>query len=373
MAIRIALTGAGSGGHLFPLVTVAKYLKKTFAEKQSFDFMFFGPMTKLEKEVMEKEMIPYKKVMSGKMRRYFSLLYFFDILKLPIGLLQALWQLFWYMPDVVFSKGGYASVPTVVAAKIYRIPVLIHESDAAPGMANNFLGSIANRVAITFERSRIHFPAPRTVLTGNPVKEEAIGGSREKGREFLNMHNESKPVILFLGGSQGAKTINDRILGMLDDLVEKYQVVHQTGISHYKYAFHEAQKRGYKIGHSDYYPMAFIKEELRDVIAVADVVVSRAGSTAISEIAANKKASILVPITRSANNHQRLNAYEVSKAGGAIVLEEDNFRKNLLLDSIEKLLKDGRLRAKLESNISKFHHPEATSKIADELLALAKS
>lgn len=372
MALRIVLTGGGTGGHLFPLTTVAKKITEIEGEKRKVDFMFMGPVGELEKEIMESNQIQYKNILSGKIRRYISPHYVVDLLKLPLGFIQSLWHLLWFMPDVVFAKGGFASVPVVMAARLYRIPVLIHESDAIPGLANKFLGSISNKIAITFERARMYFPSPRTITTGNPVRQEALGGSREKGREILNLHKEFKPVIFFIGGSQGAKIINDRILEYLDDLLEKYQVVHQTGKSHYNYVVREAQRKGYKIEHSDYFPVAFLKDELKHVLALADVVVSRAGSTAISEIAANRKACILVPIKNSANDHQRINAFEVSKGGGAIVLEEDNFKKNILLHKIDDLLDNPQVRQKVETNIGKFYHPDANEKIATEILSLLK-
>ncbi len=372
MALRIVLTGGGTGGHLFPLTTVAKKIKEIVGKRKKIEFMFMGPAGELEKEIMENDQIQCKNILSGKMRRYVSPHYVIDLLKLPIGLIQSLWHLLWFMPDAVFAKGGFASVPVVIAARLYRVPVLIHESDAIPGLANKFLGSISNKIAITFERARMYFPSPRTLTTGNPVRQEVLGGSREKGREILNLHKEFKPVIFFIGGSQGAKIINDLVLEYLNDLLEKYQVIHQTGKSHYNYAVKEAQRKGFKIEHSDYFPVAFFKDELKHVFALADVVISRAGSTAISEIAANRKACILVPIKKSANDHQRINAFEVSKAGGAIVLEEDNFKKNILLHKIDDLLDNPQVRQKVETNIAKFYHPKATEKIAKELLSFSK-
>ena len=371
MALRIGLTGGGTGGHLFPLTTVAKFIKEHYGQDQEVDFMFFGPISDLEVEIMDKNFIPYKKVMSGKMRRYVSANYLVDLFKLPIGIIQALWHLLWFMPDVVFAKGGFASVPVVMAARLYRIPVLVHESDAVPGIANKFLGSISNKIALTFKRAKIYFPKQRTIVTGNPVREESFGGSRDRGREFLKLRKEFKPVIFFIGGSQGAKLMNDRILSFLGDLLKKYQVVHQTGKAHFDYIVHEAERKGYKIEHSDYFPIAFVGDELRDLMALADVVVSRAGSTAISEIAANEKASILVPITKSANNHQRINAFEVSKEGGAIALEEDNFRRNLLLHHIDELISNPKVREKIEKNVVKFYHPNATERLAGEIVELA--
>lgn len=370
MSKRIVLAGGGTGGHLFPLITIAKYLRENSEEK--IDFLFLGPEGKMEKDLMDKNKIPQKKILSGKLRRYFSFKYLVDFFKFPIGFFQSLWFLLGYMPDVVFSKGGYASVPVVLAAKIYRIPVIIHESDAVPGMANKFLGSIANRIIINFERARIHFPELKTVLLGIPVKESALGGNEENGRRFLSMEKEVKPVVLFLGGSLGAQRINEVVIDSIDDLIKEFQIVHQTGTKHYNWVSREAEKKGYKIKHSDYYPIAFIGDELKDLLALADVVVSRAGGTNIAEIAVNEKPTILIPITDSANNHQRINAYELAKKKAAVVLEEKNFSKNLLLFNLREINTKEDFRNKLKNNIKQFYYPDAAQKISGEIMELTK-
>ncbi len=372
MSIRVVLAGGGTGGHLFPLITVAKHMEETLMTRGGAEFLYIGPKGVLEKEVMSKNNIPQKTIMTGKLHRYMTMKYFLDIFRIPIGVIQSLWILFWYTPDVVFAKGGFASVPVVIAARLYAIPVLIHESDAVPGLANKFLGSIANRVMINFERARMYFPASKTVLTGIPVKSDAIEGDISKGREFLKLHKEVKPVIFFIGGSLGAQVINERVMLILPELLKRYQVVHQTGRTHYDFIASQAQRQGYKIGHSDYYPIAFIGEELKHIFALADLVISRAGGTAISEIAANGKASILVPITKSANNHQRINAYEVSKAGGAVAIEESNFQEHILLHNIDQILNDEEIKKKMQENIKTFYFPNATEDIAKELIVLGQ-
>lgn len=370
MALRIALTGGGSGGHLYPLVTVVEYIRDNTNEKV--EFTYYGPKNDLEKQVMEKYNIPHKGVLCGKLFRYMTFQYIIEILKLPVGIIQSLFYMLVYMPDVVFSKGGFASVPIVIAARVYRIPVLVHESDSIPGLANKFLGSISNKVAITFERARIYFPVHKTVLTGVPVRKDAIGGDPQVARDRLNIKKEVKPVLFIIGGSQGAQLINEKILLNLKELIKNYQIVHQTGKAHYEFAKQEAQRMGYKMGHDDYYPLPFISDGLKDILALADVVISRAGSTAITELAANKKVSILIPITKSANNHQRINAFEVSKVGGAVVLEESNFRKSMMMHNLNKLINDEELRTKFSENIGKFYHPDAAEKISKELIEMAK-
>lgn len=372
MSLRVVLAGGGTGGHIFPLITVAKHLEAELVLKGGAEFLYVGPKGAMEKEIMDKNKIPQKTILTGKLHRYLTPKYFLDIIKIPLGILQSLWILLYYTPDVVFAKGGFASVPVVIAARIYNIPVLIHESDAIPGLANKFLGSIANRVVISFERARMYFPASKTILEGIPVKPDAVGGNVLKGMEILNLHKEAKPVIFFSGGSLGAQVINERVMLILPELLKKYQVVHQTGKTHYDFIVSWAQKQGYKIGHCDYYPIAFVGEELKHIFALSSVVVSRAGATAISEIAANGKPSILVPITKSANNHQRINAYEVSKAGGAVAIEESNFQEHILLHNIEQIINDEELRKKMQEGIKKFYFPHATERISEELLKLGQ-
>jgi UDP-N-acetylglucosamine--N-acetylmuramyl-(pentapeptide) pyrophosphoryl-undecaprenol N-acetylglucosamine transferase len=292
MAKRVVLCGGGTGGHIFPLVTVVKYLKKNYGES-NFEFLFIGPKGELDGKVMAENGIPAKAIFCGKLRRYFSLKYFSDFLKMPIGFFQSLWHLMIFMPDVVFAKGGFASIPVVLAAKAYRIPVVIHESDAVPGIANKFLGSIANVVGINFEKAKRFFPEKKVFFAGIPVKENSVNGNKERAREFLGMKKEVKPVVLFLGGSQGAFAINNVVVNSLQALTKRFQVVHQTGTIHFETVKSLAQRKGFKIGSSDYYPLAFIGDELGDILALADVVVSRAGATFIAELAANRKPTIL--------------------------------------------------------------------------------
>lgn len=372
MAKRIVLTGGGSGGHLYPLVAVADYIRQSASPSETVEFLFMGPSGKIEEEVMQGYSIPMKYVTSGKLRRYFSPLNFLDFFKIPVGVIQAAWHLFRFMPDAVYAKGGYASVPVAIMAKIYRIPILIHESDALPGLANKFMGSLASKIAINFEKAHIYFPPSRTVVTGMPIKKDAVGGDAQKAREFLKMPYMQKPVILFLGGSQGAANINQEIVNNIKVLLSSYQIIHQTGTKHYDAICKLMKEKGIETRSGDYRPLAYIGSELKDLFALADVVVSRAGATFIAEIAANKKPSILIPLAGSANGHQRVNAYELAKAGATIVLEEDNFRRGMLLHNLHAIMTDDELRKSLSEHIAQFYNPAATSILATELVTLAQ-
>ncbi len=373
MAYRIILTSGGTGGHLFPLATVAEEMSNNSELKdKKIEFLFLGPGGKLEKEIMEEYGIKRKAIACGKLRRYFSFKYILDFLKFPLGVIQSLWYLLRFMPDAVFSKGGYASVPVVFVAWLYRIPILLHESDATPGIANRFMGSLASRVAINFERARMYFPKKKVFLAGVPVRPSVLNGDKQKGRDFLGMKKEVKPTIIFLGGSQGARFINNKVAENIKVLLENFQVIHQTGKRDFKRISKEIAERGYKIEHSDYYPLAFIKKELRHLIALADIAVSRAGATNIAELAANKKPAILVPIHESANDHQRINAYELGREKAAIVLEEKNFSKNMMMHYLKDIMKNEKIKKRLSNNISKFYFPDAAEKISKEILGLMK-
>ncbi len=372
MKKKIVLAGGGTGGHLFPLLTVTKYLRDNYDLEKEFEFLFIGPKGEFEERLMKDASILQKNIQCGKLRRYFSLYYFFDLLKIPIGFSQSLWHVFRFMPDVVFAKGGFASVPVVLAAWIYNIPIVLHESDAVPGIANKFLGPMATLVALNFERSQIYFNPDKTFIVGLPVKIEVLGGSKEAARKFLSMEKQTKPTVLFLGGSQGAQSINKKVLEVIDKLIKKYQIIHQTGTKQFEKVTKEIQHKGYKIEHSDYYPVDFIGKELGDLLALADVVVSRAGATSIAEIAANGKPLVLIPIQKSANDHQRINAFELSKAKAAVVLEEQNFSKGTLLHYLEKIDKDEKFKETLSSNIKKFYFSDSAQTLSEAILRVMK-
>jgi len=226
-------------------------------------------------------------------------------------------------------------------------------------------------VAVSFPGAANFFSPGKVVITGSPIREELTKGSKEEALKFFQFSGNKK-IILIMGGSQGARVINEAILHILDRLVRKYDIIHQTGSADYENVVREAGKLGIKAGHlSGYYPCAFLKEEIAHALAAADLVVSRAGANAISEIAANGKPSIIIPIKSSANNHQELNAYALSESGAAVVLNQDNLGENILLEKIEEVCSSGELQFEMSERIKKFHNPDAAEKIAEEILKLA--
>lgn len=372
---RIVLTGGVSGGHTFPLIAVARSLRKKLAltAEAPVEFLFIGSRGRFEGDAMAAEGIPVRYVLTGKWRRYFSVQNLIDPFKVPIGFCQALWQLFLFMPDAVFAKGGSASVPVVLAAWVYRIPVLIHDSDAVAGRANRFLSRFATRIAIAYPSAHNFFPKDITALTGNPVREEITAGNAQRVLERFHLSSE-KPILLVLGGSQGARVLNEAILGILPHLLEKnIQVLHQTGQKNYEDIVASVEAYGVKIGESGYVPQAFLSaEELGDALAAATLVISRAGAGSIAELAATAKATILVPLLGAANDEQRMNAYDVAALGGALVLEEPNLGEHILFEKIEELLSDATLRQTMGEKLHVFYHPDAADAIADGVVSLIR-
>lgn len=368
--MRIVLTGGGTGGHFFPLAAVAKKLKEKLGDETK--FLYLGSSGKLEKEIMERENIPVKHVLSGKMRRYFSWRNFIDIFKIPVGVVQSLWILLKFMPDAVFSKGGHASVPVVLAAWLYRIPILSHESDAMPGISNRILGKFSSHIAISYPSAQKYFLESKVMLTGNPIREEIAQGDPMTAREYFKLI-ESKPTILVIGGSQGARSINRAVIKILPEILHRAQIIHQTGEKNFDETERSAAEMGIKAGREGYRPTPFLQiDELKNALATADLIISRAGANSIANIAAAGKPSILIPLPTAANSHQQMNAYEVARIGGALVLEENNLGETMLLKETIRLLDDEKLRKEMAQKIRAFYHPEAADKIAEGIIELAK-
>lgn len=369
--MRIILTGGGTGGHLTPLIAVADKLKAKLGPEA--DILYVGSGAEMEKQIMAEEGIATKFVISGKMRRYFSFENFIDFFKVPIGFAQSLWILLRFMPDVIFSKGGYVAVPIVLAGWIYRIPIMIHESDSTPGIANQFLSKFANRIAVAYPTAAQYFPKEKTALVGNPIRFQVTDGNPIMLRQELGF-TQSRKTLLILGGSQGSQVINDAIVKILPQLLQHFQIIHQTGEANFENVIREAAFMGVKAGHDGYYAAPFMNaNKLRDAFALSDLVISRAGATSITEIAANSKPAILIPISQSANDHQRMNAYALAQIGAALVLEEANLGEHILLEKINHILNDNELQRSMIEKIRTFYHPTAAEVIANGIIEIART
>ena len=373
MAYRVLLLGGGSGGHVFPLIAVANALKERSQQAGvSLELMVLGEGQFMQKAAVENGLV-FKPVMAGKLRRYFSPLTFLDIFKIPLGFFQALWHVFWYMPDVVFAKGGYASLPGVFVAKLYFIPLFVHESDSVPGLTNRVLGKLAKAVFISFASSEKYFKAGRTVLTGIPIRKELMSGDQEAAMAKFAL-NPSLKTILVAGGSQGAQKINQIILDSLVLLVKDFQIIHQCGESQLKSVQSELEKI-IKEGQGEYadavktnyklFPF-FNTNDMALAYAAADIIISRAGASNISEIAMLGKPAIIIPITNSSSDHQVENALEFSKFGAAMI-EEQNLTPHIVINQIQSLLEPERYNV-VSEKLKTFAMPDAADKIASALL-----
>lgn len=378
--MRIALTGGGTGGHFFPLLAVVREIRKIILENvykipagegTGADFMFIGPET-IGDELLARENIQRRVILTGKLRRYAAWQNIFDILKIPLGIIQALWHLFFFMPNVVFSKGGYGSVPMVIAARIFKIPVIIHESDAIPGLANRFCAKLAQRIAISFAESINYFSDKvanqKIALTGNPVRQEIFDGNSTEAQKIFGLSG-LKTVILILGGSQGARTLNDAIINALPSLLPRCEIIHQCGGNNLT----NIQKNFNKNIPAGYFPHSFLDEnQLKHAYAAAQLIISRAGAGTIAEIAALGKPSIIIPLPNSAADHQMKNAITYAKSDAAIIIDQINLTPHLFQNRIIALLDDSIARQKMSAAAKNFAQPAAANKIASEILSIAK-
>ncbi len=367
--------GGGTGGHSYPLLPIARSLKeKAVAAGKSLELLIIGDGAFIE-EIATAEGIAFKRVLSGKYRRYKSILNFLDILKIPIGLIQALWHVFWFMPDVVFSKGGAASFLPVLASRLYFIPVFLHDSDSVPGLANRKLAKRARKIFISYQKTAQFYPEGKTILVGNPIRKELFGRDKVEALNYFKL-SPSKQTLFILGGSQGAQVINNEILAALVRMTEKYNVIHQCGDANFK-ALQIDVARIVKEGEGTYgqiisdsyrlYPF-LSEDEMAFAYAAADLIISRAGGS-IFEIAAAGKPAILIPLSSSADNHQMENAMEFSQYGAVVIEEEHNLTESILLGDVERVLRPETYSATVEK-IKSFAKPNAADEIAQTLLNL---
>lgn len=372
--MKIAFTGGGSGGHFYPIIAVAQSIKKIAKEKKLItpEMYFFAP-NPYNPGLLYDNDIEYKKVSAGKLRRYFSILNFFDLFKTAWGIVGTLLDIFDIYPDVIFTKGGYGSFPATVAGRLLGIPIVVHESDCAPGRVNKWAGRFAARVAISYADAADYFPPEKVALTGQPVLEERLEVITNGAAEFFGF-DRSLSTIFILGGSQGAEIINNSILDVLPELVKNYQIIHQTGSANFEVVkessnavlLENTNKARYKC-------FGYLNDlEIRMAGGASDLILSRGGST-IFEIASWGLPSIIIPISNSNGNHQIKNAFAYAKAGACSVLQEENLRPNILLAEIKRVIENKEISDKMRERAKAFFKPEAADQIARELLSIGLS
>ncbi len=370
--MKILFTGGGSGGHFYPIISIAQEINALSIENRLLTpELFYMSPTPYNAGVLFDNNIIYKKNSAGKIRRYFSILNFFDLFKTGWGILKSIWMIFSIYPDVVFGKGGFASFPALFAARILRIPVIIHESDTVPGKVNKWAGKFAQRVAISYPEAGQYFSKDKVAFTGNPIRRELVQTLKEGAHEFLNLER-GVPVILVLGGSLGSQVINDTIIDALPMLVKKYQVIHQTGKRNLKDVLGRTNAMLLNNPHISRYKAFDYLDILgmRMAAGAADLVVSRAGS-AIFEIAAWGVPSIIIPITDSNGDHQRKNAFSYARNGACLVIEENNLTANILISEIQRIIDNPEVSEKMRQSAKEFIKLDAARLIAKEILGIA--
>lgn len=317
---RIILTGGGTAGHVTPNIALIPQLQEL-----GYDISYIGSYTGIEKELITELGIPYYPISSGKLRRYFSMQNFTDPFRILNGFSQANRLVKQLQPDVIFSKGGFVTVPVVMAGKKNKVPTIIHESDMTPGLANKLAIPSATKVCCNFPETIEHLPTGKAVLTGCPIRKELLIGDANAGRKICNFTSD-KPVILIIGGSLGSVAINNAVRNILTDLLEKFQIIHLCGKDKLDSSLLNVD--GYK-------QFEYVTDELKDLFTLADLVISRAGANAICELLTLQKPNILIPLPLSASRgDQILNANSFGKQGFSKVLDNDTLTDVILLDAI---------------------------------------
>jgi UDP-N-acetylglucosamine--N-acetylmuramyl-(pentapeptide) pyrophosphoryl-undecaprenol N-acetylglucosamine transferase len=376
--MRIVLTGGGTGGHFYPLIAVAESIEDISKERTLIEpeLFYIGPPP-FDAEALLEHDIVYKPSPAGKLHRYPTLLNVLGIFSTAVGIFRSTLQLFHLYPDVVFSTGGYAAFPTLYAARLLNIPVVIYDADATPGRVSLWSAKFARWIAVAHPDAATKFP-PRArakiARVGHPIRSEIRSLAKEGGHEFLKLDPNAQTVFI-MGGSQGAQAINNVILNALPQLVEEYNVVHQTGPANLEEVSGIASVVLRNSRFAERYKLFGLLNTfaLRMAAGIATIVVARAGSGTIFEIASWGLPSILVPIPEDVSHDQTENAFSYARSGAAAVIEQRNLTPHVLLSEIRRITSDDALRSRMREAASKFARPDAARKIAMTLLDEALS
>jgi UDP-N-acetylglucosamine--N-acetylmuramyl-(pentapeptide) pyrophosphoryl-undecaprenol N-acetylglucosamine transferase len=382
--MRVVLTGGGSAGHVIPFEPIIEALRTQFLREKSslpgqldpdeLELTFIGVADQPARQLFKKYDLPVISILSGKLRRYVSWKNPTDLFfRLPFGILQALIHVWRIMPDVVISKGGYGSLPVTLAAILYRIPILLHESDVAPGAANALLIRFATAITVSFETTKEYLGSwqHKAYTTGTPVRSQLTTISQVEGKRTFDIPAD-EPTLLVVGGSQGAQQLNEMLLKILPELIVDMAIIHVTGRNHYQTVSAVAQEM---LMHSPrqqlYKPYPYLTDTMPAALAAADGIASRAGSI-MAEIARLRKPTLLIPLDSAANDHQRKNAQAYEAAGAALVLDPNNLGENIVKQNIRRIMADTSLRRILKNNLAHVDFPHAARDIAQLALKLAQ-
>ena len=382
--MRIVLTGGGTGGHITPFEPIVEALRTSYrSQKDSLpskidpdklEIWLFGVATATARELFSQIDVPILHIPSGKLRRYASFRTLVDIFfLLPVGLIKAFIYMWYLMPDVVVSKGGYGSVPVVIAAYFYRIPIILHESDSVPGVANRILGSVATVIALGMPSAKSSFKkySKKVFVTGNPVRSDITAQANADLSKKQLGFNASDKVLVITGGSQGAKQINEILLKVLPTLITKTAILHIAGSEQEDAVRAVASELLEASSMRDRYKVVGYMKDMHIAYAAADAVVTRAGATTLAEVARVGKPCLIIPLDGAAGDHQRLNARIYEKHGAARVLDPLNLMPNLFERNVIDLLENEQLRESMKKNLREIDHPRAGRDMADFTLKLA--
>ena len=350
---KIILTGGGTAGHVTPNLALIPSLKAL-----DYEIRYIGSYQGIERRLIENAGIPYDGISSGKLRRYLDIKNFSDPFRVLKGYAQALRLLRRYKPDVVFSKGGFVSVPVVLAAKHYKIPTIIHESDITPGLANKICIPSARKVCCNFPETLAYLPADKAVLTGSPIREDLLKGDRLSGLQFTHL-SPDRPIILVIGGSLGSVKVNTAVRNILPRILEQFQVIHICGKEHLEDSL---------IGTPGYVQYEYVDKPLKHLFAAADMVISRAGANSICELLALRKPNLLIPLSAAASRgDQILNAKSFEKQGFSAVLEEENLTDNSLLQAIQEVYRNRQTYINTMEQTAQTNAAETIVQLIDDL------
>jgi len=375
--MKIVLTGGGTGGHFYPLMAVAEEIYEITDKRKLLepDLYYIGPEPYDPQALLEHN-IKFKKSAAGKERKYYSIRNFTDRIKTVFGIIQATFQLYFLYPDVILSKGGYAAFPTTVAARLLNIPLIIHESDAKPGKANLIAAKWARAIAVSYPGVSEYFsqsiPKEKFALTGNPVRRSLFIPVHEGAYTYLNL-NPNLQTLFILGGSSGAQAVNKVVLSALPELLEKYQIIHQVGTKNLDEVNGIASVILRDNPNKDRYKtFGFLnKLAMRMTAGISSLVITRAGSNTIAEIAGWGLPSIVIPIPEEISHDQTKNAFVYARTGAAIVINQSNLTENILLAEVNHIMTSAELREGMSEAASKFAKPEAAAKLARMLVDIS--
>jgi UDP-N-acetylglucosamine--N-acetylmuramyl-(pentapeptide) pyrophosphoryl-undecaprenol N-acetylglucosamine transferase len=370
--MKILLTGGGTGGHVYPLFAIAEELNRIADQEKFIGFKLYFASDKIyDKESLDRLFITYVPVTAGKLRVYFSLQNIVDVFKTGFGVFGALIRLFRIYPDVVISKGGYVSFPILLAARLLRIPVIIHESDTVPGRVNLWAGKFARKIALSFPEAASYFDEARVSVTGQPVRKSIVLAAREGASEFFDI-DPTVPTVGIFAGSQGAQVINEAIIRILPELIERYQIIHQTGEKNFEEVKSDVGVilEG-NVRRGRYKAFPFLNDVQTKMLGgAATVIVGRSGSS-LFEIAAWGKPSVLIPYAAAHGDHQRKNAYHYARTGACVVIEEANLTPSVLMNEIDTLIAHPDKYEAMARHAKEFYKEDAARKIAIEAVTIA--